>query len=60
MQIDPNEEIQEQMITGMHLMPILLGRNYGTTDNYGTAQFEIINRHVEAVNRNVKRILERL
>ncbi|MFA6244171.1 MAG: hypothetical protein WC655_24730, partial [Candidatus Hydrogenedentales bacterium] len=35
-------------------------RNYGTTETYGTAQFEIINRHVEAVNRSVKRILERL
>ncbi|MDX9972718.1 MAG: hypothetical protein RBU21_07005 [FCB group bacterium] len=52
--------IEEQVITGMHLMPILLGRNYGTTETYGTAQFEIINRQVEAVNRGVKRMLERL
>jgi hypothetical protein len=52
--------IEEQVITGMHLMPILLGRNYGTTETYGTAQFEIINRQVEAVNRSVKRMLERL
>ena len=52
--------VEEQVITGMHLMPILLGRNYGTTETYGTAQFEIVNRHVEAVNRSVKRILERL
>jgi len=52
--------IEEQVITGMHLMPILLGRNYGTTETYGTAQFEIINRQVESVNRSVKRILERL
>ncbi|HNR36229.1 MAG TPA: hypothetical protein PKO36_13690 [Candidatus Hydrogenedentes bacterium] len=55
-----HKAIEEQVITGMHLMPILLGRNYGTTETYGTAQFEIINRHVEAVNRSVKRILERL
>lgn len=52
--------IEEQVITGMHLMPILLGRNYGTTETYGTAQYEIINRQVETVNRSVKRILERL
>lgn len=57
---DNHKAIEEQVITGMHLMPILLGRNYGTTETYGTAQFEIINRHVEAVNRSVKRILERL
>lgn len=55
-----HKAIEEQVITGMHLMPILLGRNYGTTETYGTAQFEIINRHVEAVNRSVARILERL
>jgi len=57
---DNHKAIEEQVITGMHLMPILLGRNYGTTETYGTAQFEIINRQVEAVNRSVKRILERL
>lgn len=57
---DNHKAIEEQVITGMHLMPILLGRNYGTTETYGTAQFEIINRQVEAVNRSVKRTLERL
>lgn len=57
---DNHKAVEEQVITGMHLMPILLGRNYGTTETYGTAQFEIINRQVEAVNRSVKRILERL
>lgn len=57
---DNHKAIEEQVITGMHLMPILLGRNYGTTETYGTAQFEIVNRQVETVNRNVQRILERL
>lgn len=57
---DNHKAIEEQVITGMHLMPILLGRNYGTTETYGTAQFEIINRQVEAVNRSVKRMLERI
>ncbi len=55
-----HKAIEEQVITGMHLMPILLGRNYGTTETYGTAQFEIITRQVTAVNRSVKRLLERL
>lgn len=55
-----HKAVEEQVITGMHLMPILMGRNYGTTETYGTAQFEIVNRQVETVNRSVKRILERL
>ncbi len=57
---DNHKAIEEQVITGMHLMPILLGRNYGTTETYGTAQFEIINRQVEAVNRSVQCMLARL
>lgn len=57
---DNHKAIEEQVITGLHLMPILLGRNYGTTETYGTAQFEIINRQVEAVNRSIKRLLEQL
>ena len=57
---DNHKAIEEQVITGTHLMPILLGRNYGTTETYGTAQFEIINRQVASVNRSVRRILERL
>jgi len=57
---DNHKAIEEQVITGMHLMPILLGRNYGTTETYGTAQFEIINRQVERINRSVVRMLERL
>jgi len=57
---DNHKAVEEQVITGMHLMPILLGRNYGTTETYGTAQFEIVNRQVETVNRSIKRILERL
>jgi hypothetical protein len=55
-----HKAIEEQVITGMHLMPILLGRNYGTTETYGTAQFEIITRQVNGINRHVQRILERL
>lgn len=57
---DNHKAIEEQVITGTHLMPVLLGRNYGTTETYGTAQFEIVNRQVEAVNRSVQRVLERL
>ena len=57
---DNHKAVEEQVITAMHLMPILMGRNYGTTETYGTAQYEIVNRQVQTVNRSVKRILERL
>ena len=57
---DNHKAVEEQVITGMRLMPILLGRNYGTTETYGTAQFEVVNRHVQAVNRSVRALLDRL
>ncbi len=52
--------IEEQVITGSHLMPILLGRNYGTTETYGTVQYEIINRQVDTINQSIARVLERI
>lgn len=57
---DNQKAVEEQMITGMHMMPVLMGRNYGSTETYGTAQFEVVNRQVETVNRRVKKLLERL
>jgi len=52
--------IEEQIITGTHMMPILLGRNYGTTETYGTVQYEIMNRQVDTINQSLARILERI
>lgn len=52
--------IEEQIITGTHLMPILLGRNYGTTETYGTVQYEIINRQVDTINAKIAKGLEKI
>ncbi|MGC8737639.1 MAG: phage portal protein family protein [Candidatus Hydrogenedens sp.] len=52
--------IEEQIITGAHMMPILLGRNYGTTETYGTVQYEIMNRQVDTINQYLARVLERI
>lgn len=52
--------IEEQIITGTHMMPILMGRNYGTTETYGTVQYEILNRQVDTINRTIAQLLERI
>lgn len=57
---DTQRAIEEQIITGTHTMPILLGRNYGTTETYGTVQYEIMNRHVDTINQSIAYILERI
>lgn len=55
-----HKAVEEQVITGMHMMPVLLGRNYGSTETYGTAQFEVVNRQVQTVNRQVSDLLTRI
>ena len=57
---DNHKAVEEQVITGLHMMPVLMGRNYGSTETYGTAQFEVVNRQVETVNRGVGAALERM
>ncbi len=55
-----HKAVEEQVITGMHMMPVLMGRNYGSTETYGTAQFEVVNRQVLTVNRRVGALLTRI
>ena len=55
-----HKAVEEQVITGMHMMPVLMGRNYGSTETYGTAQFEVVNRQVLTVNRRVADVLTRI
>ena len=55
-----HKAVEEQVITGMHMMPVLMGRNYGSTETYGTAQFEVVNRQVQTVNRHVGAMLTRI
>lgn len=57
---DNHKAVEEQVITGMHMMPVLMGRNYGSTETYGTAQFEVVNRQVTTVNRLVSAMLGRV
>ncbi len=57
---DTQRAIEEQIITGTHMMPILLGRNYGTTETYGTVQYEIMNRQVDTINQSIAHILEKI
>lgn len=55
-----HKAVEEQVITGVHMMPVLMGRNYGSTETYGTAQFEVVNRQVLTVNRQVGAMLSRI
>lgn len=51
--------INQQVVTSLKQLPILLGRNEGTTETHGTVQWQIFVAGVESIRRGVKRTLER-
>ena len=53
------EVINQQVVTSLKQLPILLGRNDGTTETHGTVQWQIYVSGIESIQRGVKRLLER-
>lgn len=51
--------INQQVVTALKQLPILLGRNEGTTETHGTIQWQIYVSGIKSIQRSVKRILER-
>lgn len=51
--------INQQVVTALKQLPILLGRNEGTTETHGTIQWQIYVKGIESIQRGIKRILER-
>ncbi|MED0739012.1 phage minor head protein [Aneurinibacillus thermoaerophilus] len=51
--------INQQIVTSLKQLPILLGRNEGTTETHGTIQWQIYVAGIESIQRGVKRLLER-
>ena len=46
---ESQKAIEEQVISGLHLAPFMIGRNYGTTQTWGAAQYELILRNARSV-----------
>jgi Phage Mu protein F like protein len=51
--------INQQIVTALKQLPILLGRNEGTTETHGTIQLKIYMSGIESVQRAIKRVLEK-
>lgn len=51
--------INQQIVSSLKQLPILLGRNEGTTETHGTIQWQIYVKGIESIQRAIKRILER-
>ncbi|MBH8599081.1 MULTISPECIES: phage minor head protein [unclassified Thermoactinomyces] len=50
--------INQQVVTALKQLPILLGRNEGTTETHGSIQWQIYVAGIESIQRGVKRVLE--
>lgn len=51
--------INQQIVTSLKQLPILLGRNEGSTETHGTIQWQIYVSGIESIQRSIKRVLER-
>jgi len=54
---DSYKAVEEQIISGLKLAPFMIGRNYDTTGEFGTAQYDLILRNATAVQRIVGNML---
>lgn len=52
------QAISEQVISALHLAPFMLGRNWGTTESWGTAQYQLLTNHAVTVQQSAKRMVE--
>lgn len=53
------EVINQQIVSALKMLPILLGRNEGTTETHGTVQWQIFVAGVKSIQRTIKRLMER-
>ena len=51
--------INQQIVTALKQLPILLGRNEGSTETHSTVQWQIYVKGIESIQRAIKRIMER-
>jgi hypothetical protein len=51
--------INQQVVSALKQLPILLGRNEGSTETHGSIQWQIYVAGIESIQRATKRLLER-
>jgi hypothetical protein len=50
--------IGEQVISALHLAPFMIGRNWGTTQSWGTAQYQLLTNNARTVQEGAKRLAD--
>ncbi len=52
------QAISEQVISALHLAPFMLGRNWGTTESWGMAQYQLLMNNARSVQAGARRLAE--
>ncbi len=52
------QAIGEQVVSALHLAPFMIGRNWGTTQSWGTAQYQLLTNNAKTVQEGAKRLAE--
>lgn len=52
------QAISEQVVSALHLAPFMIGRNWGTTQTWGTAQYQLLTNNARTVQEGAKRLAE--
>ena len=55
---ETQQAIGEQVVSALHLAPFMLGRNWGTTESWGAAQYDLLINNAVSVQRGAKRMCE--
>ena len=45
------QAISEQVISALHMAPFMIGRNWGTTQTWGTAQYQLLTNNARSVQK---------
>lgn len=52
------QAIGEQVVSALHLAPFMIGRNWGTTESWGTAQYHLLTNNARTVQEGAKRLAD--
>lgn len=52
------ETLSEQTAAGLHVAPMLIGRNYGTTQSWARAQYDLMVNNAASVQRAAARLVD--
>jgi len=52
------QAIGEQVISALHLAPFMIGRNWGTTQSWGAAQYMLLTNNARTVQEGAKRLVD--